>query len=90
MLRPADLAILWDSQNRYSDGTNFWVRDAAQYIAGNWNYGHRHMEQANFLYADGHVKADKIGKMKNRNFCNLADGDPALDRPAAAATWIYP
>ena len=45
---------------------------------------------ANFLFADGHVKADRFDKMKYRNFCNLPDGDAKLDQPVTnAITWVY-
>lgn len=80
-VRPADLAILWDSQNRWSDGNNFFSRDVAQYKAGNFAYGARHSEMVNFAFLDGHVKSMRMDQVKLRNVTNLSDGDARLDVP---------
>jgi prepilin-type N-terminal cleavage/methylation domain-containing protein/prepilin-type processing-associated H-X9-DG protein len=91
LVRPSELAVMWDSQNRWADGQELWTRDVAKYNEGNMAYTCRHLEMANFLFADGHVKADRLGKMKYRNFCNLPDGDAKLDQPVTnAITWVYP
>ena len=47
---------------------------------------------ANFCFADGHVKTNKIGAMAYRNFANLPDGDADLDKPAVSSgtAWTYP
>ena len=84
-LRPADLAIFWDSANRWSDGDNFWAgagRDVDQYLAGNFSYGARHSESMNFAFLDGHVKSAKLSQMQMRNFTNMADNDARINLPA--------
>lgn len=91
LVRPAELCVMWDSQNRWSDGTNCWSRDIAQAIANNDTYGQRHNSQANFLFADGHAKTHKFSQLRYRNLANMADNDAAADRPACqAGAWIYP
>jgi prepilin-type processing-associated H-X9-DG protein len=83
-LRPAELAILWDSANRWADGDNFYAgstRDVDQYNAKAYTYGARHSEQHNVLYLDGHVKASRLDQLKMRNLTNMPDSDVRLDIP---------
>jgi prepilin-type N-terminal cleavage/methylation domain-containing protein/prepilin-type processing-associated H-X9-DG protein len=76
VLRPAEIAIMWDSENRWIDCNGcFWPRDIAYYQAKQWARGHWHNEMANFLYYDGHVKTDRFDRMKYSNFFNHGDGD---------------
>ncbi len=90
MLRPAETCVMWDSNNRWADGTNFWSRDVANMNAT--GFISRHNDQANWLYDDGHVKTNKVSALKYRNIVNLPDGDAALDKPVTAngATYTYP
>ncbi|MBI5834961.1 MAG: DUF1559 domain-containing protein, partial [Armatimonadetes bacterium] len=84
LVRPAEMAVMWDSKNRWSDGGNFFTRDIADFRnvpQGNLGYlAHRHMNQANFLFADGHVKTNAFDRMYYRNIANLVDNDPALTK----------
>jgi len=83
-IRPAELAILWDSANRWSDGDNFYAgsgRDVDQYNLKNYAYGARHSELLNFAYLDGHVKAARLDQIKMRNLTNMPDSDVRLDIP---------
>jgi len=83
-LRPADQAIMWDSANRWVDfNGGFWGnRDINQWIdLKNPNYGHWHSEQANFLFADGHVKTGKFDGLKYQNFFNVLETDPRYNLP---------
>jgi len=74
--REAELAILWDSNNRWADRASaFWSNDVAEYKRGNYTYGHRHSRRANFLYLDGHVRAARFDRMRHANFFNLTDTD---------------
>jgi prepilin-type N-terminal cleavage/methylation domain-containing protein/prepilin-type processing-associated H-X9-DG protein len=76
ILRPSELAIMWDSVNRWSDCNGcFFPRDVANYAAKNYLYGHWHSEQANYLYYDGHVKTGRLDQMKYSNFFNHQDAD---------------
>jgi prepilin-type processing-associated H-X9-DG protein len=87
-VRPADLAILWDSQNRWSDGNNFYAgsgRDVDQYRAKNFNYGARHSEMHNFAFLDGHVKSLRLDQVKMRHLTNMPDGDVRLDIPVTTS-----
>jgi len=90
MLRPAETCVMWDSNNRWSDGTNFWPRDVAN--MNTTGYISRHNDQTNWLYDDGHVKTSKLSALKYRNFANLPDGDAALDKAvtASGSAWAYP
>jgi prepilin-type N-terminal cleavage/methylation domain-containing protein/prepilin-type processing-associated H-X9-DG protein len=82
-LRPAEQAIMWDSANRWADyNGGFFARDiTAWFDQKNVNYGHWHSETANFLYMDGHVKANKFDQLKYQNFFNIPDLDPRFNRP---------
>jgi prepilin-type N-terminal cleavage/methylation domain-containing protein/prepilin-type processing-associated H-X9-DG protein len=82
-LRPAEQAIHWDSANRWADfNGGFFARDVTQYFDNrNFNYGHWHNEQANFLYMDGHVKSSKWDQIKYQNIFNVTDNDPRMNRP---------
>jgi prepilin-type N-terminal cleavage/methylation domain-containing protein/prepilin-type processing-associated H-X9-DG protein len=86
-LRPADLAMFWDSENRWSDGNNFFARDVVQYNAKNYLYGARHSETHNVAYLDGHVKAVRLDQLKLGNFYNFADNDARLNVPVTSPTW---
>ncbi len=88
-VRPAELCMVWDSANRWADGTNAFGRDVAQAFAGNDNYGQRHNALANFLYADGHVKTNKFSQLRYRNLTNMPESDATVDRPVGP-TWVYP
>jgi len=94
IVRPAELAVMWDTRNRWADGANFFTRDVAQFMTvpqGTSYLAHRHMENANWLFADGHVKASSIGKLSYRNIANLPDADAAGNKPLTVAnTWVYP
>ena len=70
-LAPAEQVIMWDSNNRWSDGPNqFWDRDILSYQTKVFTYGARHSEMVNFLYMDGHVKADRWDRLKFQNVFN--------------------
>ena len=93
MHRPAELAILWDSRNKWADGTNFWPRDVASYLAGNYTAYNtvRHLMTANWLYADGHVKANPLERIKYGNIGNYPPGAASLDKAVtASAAYTYP
>lgn len=82
-LRPGEQAIMWDSQNRWADSaTSFWTRDIAQFQQKNFAYGHRHAEQANFLFMDGHVRTSRFDRMTYRDLFNVPDGDARLSKSA--------
>jgi prepilin-type N-terminal cleavage/methylation domain-containing protein/prepilin-type processing-associated H-X9-DG protein len=81
-LRPAELAIMWDSVNPWVDfNGGFWPRDIQQFLNKNQNYGHWHGEMANFLYYDGHVKTNRFDQLKYQNFFNNPDAHPNFNRP---------
>jgi prepilin-type N-terminal cleavage/methylation domain-containing protein/prepilin-type processing-associated H-X9-DG protein len=83
-IRPAELAIFWDSANRWSDGDNFYAgagRDVDAYNAKNYPFGARHSELHNFAYLDGHVKATRLDQVKMRNLTNMPDSDVRLEIP---------
>jgi len=91
IIRPAEVALMWDSDNRWSDGTNLWPRDVANARAGVDHYGQRHNGMANFMFVDGHVKSNSFDQLKYRNFVNLTDSDAALNRPVTQSNaWVYP
>jgi prepilin-type processing-associated H-X9-DG protein len=78
---PADFVVMWDSQNRWADGTMpFWNNDILQFKNKVYSFGHRHSQQANFLFLDGHVKPTSIDKFKYPNFLNIPDGDARVTR----------
>jgi prepilin-type N-terminal cleavage/methylation domain-containing protein/prepilin-type processing-associated H-X9-DG protein len=85
-LRPAELVLFWDSDNPWSDGNNFYPRDAAQYNAKNYTYGARHSEQLNWGYLDGHVKSSKMEMIKIKNMFNWPDNDVRGEVPVNAPT----
>ena len=71
VLTPADLMVMWDSNNRWADNNGaFWPRDTAQFAAGNYNYGARHSGQLNYLFYDGHVKGGRWDQYKFQNVFN--------------------
>ncbi len=95
---PAKLAVWWDNSfiwiyNSASVSTHrFWSHFVSFYEAGNfrvragWWSTHWHNGMSNFGYADGHVKAGKVGQMTWANFFNVSPADPrynwsALQRP---------
>jgi prepilin-type processing-associated H-X9-DG protein len=81
VLTPADLAVMWDSNNRWADCRDcFWTRDIAAALAKNYNYGARHSEMVNFLYYDGHVKADRWDKLKFQNVLNAPVGHQSYNQ----------
>jgi prepilin-type N-terminal cleavage/methylation domain-containing protein/prepilin-type processing-associated H-X9-DG protein len=92
MYRPAELCVMWDSRNRWSDGTNFFTRDVDAYRNNTTTYlTMRHLGRGNFLYADGHVKAQDLGRLLYKNFANLPIGDVAENKKVTvASTWQYP
>jgi len=68
---PADQVVMWDSQNRWADYPGgFWPRDIQNFQNKNYNYGARHSEQVNFLYLDGHVKANRWDRLQFQNVFN--------------------
>jgi len=70
-IAPAQQAIMWDSNNRWADGSGpFWTRDIAWYQAKNFAAGARHSEMVNFLYLDGHVKSDRWDRLMFQNILN--------------------
>lgn len=76
VVRPAELAIMWDSNNPWVDfNGGFWQRDIIQYLNKNYLYGARHSEMLNFLYYDGHVKSNRFDRMTYGEFFNMQDGD---------------
>lgn len=71
VLTPADMIVMWDSNNRWADGPGpFWDRDIAWFAGKTYAVGARHSEMVNFLFYDGHVKADRWDKMKFQNMFN--------------------
>lgn len=95
---PAKLAVWWDNSfiwiyNSSSVSSHrFWSHFVSFYEAGNfrvragWWSTHWHNGMSNFAYADGHVKAGKVGQMTWSNFFNVSPADPrynwsALQRP---------
>lgn len=73
VLAPADLAVMWDSANRWADyDGGFWGRDIAYYTAGQFSNGARHSESLNMLFYDGHVKTVKWPQLKFQNILNAA------------------
>lgn len=95
---PAKLAVFWDNSfiwiyNSTSISTHrFWSHFVSFYEAGNfrvragWWSTHWHNGMSNYAYADGHVKAGKVGQMTWSNFFNVSPADPrynwsALQRP---------
>jgi prepilin-type N-terminal cleavage/methylation domain-containing protein/prepilin-type processing-associated H-X9-DG protein len=83
VLRPADLALFWDSDNRWSDGSNMYTRDIAWYNAKNTTPGSasgaRHSDLLNFGYLDGHVKAARFDQLRLGNFFNFSDTDARIN-----------
>jgi prepilin-type N-terminal cleavage/methylation domain-containing protein/prepilin-type processing-associated H-X9-DG protein len=94
----ARLAVFWDNSflwiyNSSSVSTHrFWSHFVSFYEAGNfrvragWWSTHWHNGMSDYLYADGHVKAGKVGQMTWSNFFNVSPADPrynwsALQRP---------
>jgi prepilin-type processing-associated H-X9-DG protein len=94
----ARLAVFWDNSflwiyNSSSVSTHrFWTHFVSYYEAGNfrvragWWSTHWHNGMSDYLYADGHVKAGKVGQMTWSNFFNVSPADPrynwsALQRP---------
>jgi prepilin-type N-terminal cleavage/methylation domain-containing protein/prepilin-type processing-associated H-X9-DG protein len=70
-LAPAEQIAMWDSNNRWADGSGpFWDRDIAWYQTKLYTAGARHSEMVNFLYLDGHVKADRWDRLKFQNVLN--------------------
>ncbi len=78
-VRPADIVLFWDSENRWADGNNLYNRDVAWYNARQYANGARHSEMHNFAYLDGHVKSARLDQMKLGNFFNFADNDPRIN-----------
>ena len=74
VLAPADLMVMWDSNNRWADGGGatgpFYGREIVQFAAGNYNYGARHSGQLNYLFYDGHVKGGRWDQFKFQNIFN--------------------
>jgi len=69
VLRPSDLAILWDSFNAWPDTiSHFWDRDIANALAKNGLSGEWHNGTADFLFYDGHVRTGKFSALKWKNF----------------------
>jgi len=80
-LRPAEQAVMWDSDNRWADfNGGFWDRDIAYFNNKRWSQTHWHGETNNFLYLDGHVKTQKFSQMTYQNFFNIPDGDVRFNR----------
>ncbi len=98
MVRPSELAVMWDSQNRWADGTSqFFQRDIAAFkgvtpfTSVNLPYAGRHLGSVNMLFADGHVKANAWDKMTYKNFGNMPIGDAAENKNlVAVGNWVYP
>lgn len=73
VLAPADIGIMWDSNNRWADfNGGFWGRDITYYVNGQFNLGARHSESLNMLFYDGHVKTIKWPQLKFQNILNAA------------------
>lgn len=88
-IRPADHAVMWDSNNKWADCNNcFFPRDVQNYLNKNWSYGARHSERTNFLFLDGHVKSLKWDQVRYENLFNLLDTDTRRGR--AATTLPFP
>ena len=67
----ARLALMWDSANAWPDSLRWLVeRDFAWFSADNRQWTHWHMDRNNFLFADGHVKADSFRAMTWEQFTN--------------------
>ncbi|HEY0075218.1 MAG TPA: DUF1559 domain-containing protein, partial [Abditibacteriaceae bacterium] len=97
MVKPAELMVLWDSQNRWSDGANFFNgdpatgREVARWNQKNYAYNCRHLQAANWLYADGHAKSMGLDRVKYGNIANLPLGDAANEKMVTSTlAWTYP
>jgi prepilin-type N-terminal cleavage/methylation domain-containing protein/prepilin-type processing-associated H-X9-DG protein len=89
---PAELVVALDTANRWID-INFWDRDVNQYNkpTPNYNYTCRHLETANFLYADGHVKTNRLSQIRYRNLMNFSENDAAGNKiVTSTAAYTYP
>ncbi len=79
---PAMLAMMWDSANPWpTTRPAFWDRDIKWFLNQEWERTHWHNEKNNFLFLDGHVKADTFAKMIYGNFLNLRRRDPRFYTP---------
>jgi prepilin-type N-terminal cleavage/methylation domain-containing protein/prepilin-type processing-associated H-X9-DG protein len=85
-IRPAEFAIIWDSNNPWSDGNNLYNRDVVNYRNGVYAYGARHSEQHNVAFLDGHVKSYRLDQMKLGHFFNFAENDARANVPVTG-TW---
>jgi prepilin-type N-terminal cleavage/methylation domain-containing protein/prepilin-type processing-associated H-X9-DG protein len=88
VLRPADMAFTWDSDNRWADGNNLFAREVAWYNAKSTTVNAatpaRHSETTNVAYLDGHVKAVRFDQLKLGNFFNFGDTDVRINAPVVA------
>ena len=58
--QPSSMIMMWDSVNAWADGYGpIHDRDLAWYKTQNWGGTSWHNEMNNYVYGDGHVKANK-------------------------------
>ena len=58
--QPSSMIMMWDSYNAWADGyVPIHDRDLAWYKTQQWVYTSWHNEMNNYVYSDGHVKANK-------------------------------
>jgi prepilin-type N-terminal cleavage/methylation domain-containing protein/prepilin-type processing-associated H-X9-DG protein len=87
-IRPSELAIMWDSDNRWVDfNGGFWPRDITYFINKSYSQTHWHGEQNNFLFMDGHVKTGRFDQMLHKNFFNNTDNDARGIRNIRSTPW---
>ncbi len=66
---PASMIMIWDSINPWSDGYGpIHDRDLAWYKSQDWSGTSWHNQMNNYVFGDGHVKANKWPQLKWEQF----------------------
>jgi prepilin-type N-terminal cleavage/methylation domain-containing protein/prepilin-type processing-associated H-X9-DG protein len=78
---PANLAVMWDSVNPWTDclltsSCFVFHRDVEAYLRGEYQWGGRHQQGNNWIFADGHAKFSRWSNMKWGNILVLSKSDP--------------